>query len=252
MLARRSWKQGATAWVTAVAALAGGMDRARAATVPFTETFGSGVSGWVHGTSSIPAWSASGGAGDEGFISFGRTMSAGQFNGSGFGAILFRGNAANDASGDAFAGNWLADGVTEFSAFVRHDAPAALNFFLRLDAGGGAAASSIVQSVPSNTWTRLTVPIVDSAASFQSYGAGTFTSVFSHVQNVQIALAPTQPAAVLNGMTTYTLGLDNVAVVPEPSAAMLGASAVACVVVLGWRRRRALAMPFRHPERSRA
>jgi len=220
-----------------------------AVTLPFTETFGSNAAGWLislvpSGTGS-PTWSSSGGVDDGGFISLSRAMSAAQFNGSGFGFISFRGNAAADASGDAFVGNWLTAGVTAFSAAVRHDAPAALNMYLRIDAGGGAAASSVVFSVPSNTWTTIGVPIVDNASSFQSYGVGTFSGVFSNVQNVQIALAPTQPPEVLDGTTTYTFGLDNVAVapVPEPSAIAIVGAAIGCAAVLR--------LPFRRPRGDR-
>lgn len=225
------------AWM-ATAAVVLAPAAAQAVTVPFAEGFGGGASGWVIGLvpsgTGSPAWSSSGGADGGGFISMSRTMSASQFNGSGFGFIAFRGNAANDASGDAFVGNWLTEGVSAFSASVRHTSPAALNFYLRIDAGGGAAGSSIVFSVPSDTWTNISVPIVESPSNFQSYGAGTFNSVFSNVQNVQIALAPTQPAEVLDGTTSYTFGLDDVAVVPEPSAVLLvlsglGVGVVGCV-----------------------
>jgi hypothetical protein len=72
--------------------------------LPFTESFEASSSGWVYGTSSAPTWSATGGVGNSGFISAPATVS-----GSGFGAIVFRGNDANNASGDAFVGNWLSD-----------------------------------------------------------------------------------------------------------------------------------------------
>lgn len=229
--------------------------RASAVTVPFIETFGGNASGWVislvpSGTGS-PTWSSTGGVDDGGFISMSRTMSSSQFNGSGFGFIAFRGNAAADASGDAFVGNWLTAGVSAFSASVRHTAPAALTFYLRIDAGGGAAGSSVGFSVPSNTWTNIAVPIVDSPSSFQSYGAGTFSSIFSNVQNVQIALAPTQPAEVLDGTTSYTFGLDNVTAVPEPSAIALAAAAVGCGMGLRLRRRERWLSVARQQKRSR-
>lgn len=215
--------------------------RASAVTVPFTEAFATNTAGWVIGLvpsgTDSPTWSSSGGVDNGGFISLSRTMSASQFNGSGFGFITFRGNAAADASGDAFVGNWLTAGVSGFSAAVRHNAPAAINMYLRIDAGGGAAASSVVFSVPSNTWTTIGVPIIDGTSSFQSYGAGTFSGVFSNVQNVQIALAPTQPAEVLDGTTTYTFGLDNVSAVPEPSAIALAVAAAGSVAGLHLRRR---------------
>lgn len=239
MVHRRDSNTRITIMAAALAFISAG--RASAVTVPFTETFRSNASGWVislvpTGTGS-PTWSSTGGVDDGGFISLSRTMSTSQFNGSGFGFIAFRGNAAADASGDAFVGNWLTAGVSEVSAYVRHNAPAAVNMYLRLDAGGGAAASSVVFSVPSNAWTKLAVPIVESPSSFQSYGAGTFNGVFTNIQNVQIALAPTQSTEVLDGTTSYTFGIDNVSAVPEPSAVALTATAVGCVAGFRLRRR---------------
>jgi hypothetical protein len=186
--------------------------RATALIVPFTEGFTSGASNWLNGASAAPTWSATGGVDDGGYISAPGAISAG-----GFGTIVFRGNAAADASGDAFVGNWLTGGVSTFSAFVRHDAPVALNFYARLDAGSGRAASSLDFSVPVGGWFQLNIPITE--ASFQSYGAagtGTaaFNSVFSGIQNVQIALSTTQDPSTAG--QTYNVSLDRVAIVPEP------------------------------------
>lgn len=230
--------------------------RASAVTVPFTEAFATNAAGWVIGLvpsgTGSPTWSGSGGVDNGGFISLSRTMSTSQFTGLGFGSAMFRGNADADASGDAFVGNWLPAGVSAFSAAVRHDAPAALNMYLRIDVGGGAAASSVVFSVPSKTWTTIGVPIVDGTSSFQSYGNGTFSSVFSNVQNVQFWLAPNQPAEVLDGVTSYTFGLDNVSAVPEPSAIALAATALGCVAGIRLRRRGARCSDELNQERSRS
>ena len=186
--------------------------RATALIVPFTEGFTSGASNWLNGASAAPTWSATGGVDDGGYLSAPGAISAG-----GFGTIVFRGNAAADASGDAFVGNWLTGGVSTFSAFVRHDAPVALNFYARLDAGAGRAASSLDFSVPVGGWFQLNIPITE--ASFQSYGAagtGTaaFNSVFSGIQNVQIALSTSQDPGAAG--QTYNVSLDRVALVPEP------------------------------------
>jgi len=192
--------------------------RATALIVPFTEDFTSGASNWLNGSSAAPTWSATGGVDDGGYISAPGAISAG-----GFGTIVFRGNAATDASSDAFVGNWLTGGVSTFSAFVRHDAPVALNFYARFDAGSGRAASSVDFSVPVGGWFQLNIPIAE--ASFQSYGAagsGTaaFNSVFSSILNVQIALSTTQDPSTAG--QTYNVSLDRVATVPEPSVAALG------------------------------
>jgi len=185
--------------------------------LPFTESFEASSSGWVYGTSSAPTWSATGGVGNSGFISAPATVS-----GSGFGAIVFRGNDANNASGDAFVGNWLTAGVTTFSAYVRHNADVALNFYARFDAGAGRAGSSVNFLVNPNSWTLLQLPILNEITSFQSYGAaGTgqaaFNTIFGGIQNVQIALS----VDTVNAGKTVTLDLDGVSMVPEPTASVL-------------------------------
>jgi hypothetical protein len=200
--------------------------------VPFTEDFAVGNSNWTTGNTNIAAgWSATGGVLDGSYIT-----STGTVLTTGFGAIVFRGNAAADASGDAFVGDWLAGGVSNFSAFVRHDAPTALNFYARLDAGAGRAGSSIDFSVPSGSWFQLNIPIVDAPTSFQSYGAGTFATVFNNIQNVQIAVSTNQAPAVIG--QTYNFSLDRVSVVPEPGILGLLGLATGFFVTLALRRRK--------------
>lgn len=199
--------------------------------VPFTEDFSAGNANWTTGNTNISAgWSATGGVLDGAYIT-----SSGIVNTSGFGTIVFRGNASADASGDAFVGDWLNGGVSAFSAYVRHETGQPLNLYARLDAGAGRAGSSVDFSVPSGTWFQLNIPIVDSPSSFQSYGAGTFATVFSGIQNVQISVSSVQDPS-LNG-TTVNVDLANVATVPEPRAAMLLSAAAALLGLRVARRR---------------
>ncbi len=186
--------------------------------VPFNEEFATGTSNWLAGDSSAATWNATGGVDGGGYISAPGTIVS-----SGFGAIVFRGNATADASGGAFVGDWLTGGVTLFNTYVRHNALADLNIFARLDSGAGRAGSTVSFLVAPNTWTLLSVPIVDSASSFQSYGgaspggqvpnAAGFSSIFSSVQNIQIVIAPD---VALAG-NTYSFDVDGISVVPEPS-----------------------------------
>lgn len=191
--------------------------------VPFTEDFSVGNANWLTGTSTNAPWSATGGVDDGSYIQSTATMTT-----SGFGAPLFRGNAASDASGDAFVGNWLGGGVSLFTAFIKHDATQVLDIFARLDAGGGAAASSVFFSIPADQWFQISIPIVDSPSSFQSYGAAGpagFSTVFTNIQNVQFFAATSSPAG------TYGFSLDKVSVVPEPGIVGmlgLGAALLAC------------------------
>lgn len=208
--------------LVASVALIASVLRVSALIVPFTEDFSAGNANWLTGSSTSAPWSATGGVDDGGFISSTATMTT-----SGFGAPLFRGNAASDASGDAFVGNWIGGGVSLFTAFIRHDAAQALDIFARLDAGAGAAASTVFFNVPANQWFQMSVPLVNSPSSFQSYGAAGpagFGVVFSNIQNIQFFAATNSPAG------TYGFSLDKVSVVPEPRA--LGLLGLAAVVLL--------------------
>lgn len=201
-------------------------------TLPFTESFEVNSSGWVYGTSTSPTWVANGGALGSAYISGSASVS-----GAGFGTIVFRANDANNASGDAFVGNWLSAEVTSFSAYVRHNADVALNFYARFDAGSGRAGSSVNFSVNPNSWTFLELPISNKTTSFQSYGAAgmgatAFNTIFGGIQNVQIALA----VDTVNAGKTVTVDLDGVSIVPEPNVGTL--TAIASFVFLLGRRSR--------------
>jgi hypothetical protein len=216
------------AYLILLVALFAAATRAAALIVPFTEDFSAGNANWLNGSSVGATWSATGGVDDGGYISATATMTT-----AGFGAPLFRGNAASDASGDAFAGNWLSGGVSVFTAFIKHDAAEALDIFARLDAGAGAAASSVFFNVPANQWFQMSIPIVNSPTSFQSYGAAGptgFSTVFANIQNVQIFAATNSPSG------TYGFSLDKVSVVPEPRA--MGLLGLAAVLLLCLRARR--------------
>jgi len=189
--------------------------------LPFTENFEVSSSSWLNGNSQVPVFSPGGGVGGTGSI-----FTSGTIDTSGFGPIVFRGNSTNAASGGAFVGNWLTAGVTEFSAYVWHDAPVALNFYARFDKGFGSAASSNNFLVAPSTWTQIRIPILDSLGTsgqiFQSYGAAGpagFNSIFSDIKNIQIALGAAQDPST-HGQT-YTVGLDSVSIVPEPSTVWL-------------------------------
>ena len=211
----------------------------------YTEDFTSGTSGWLNGSSAAPAWSSTGGVDGGAYISVPGAITAG-----GFGTTVFRAPAS--ASDSAFSGDFgglicIPNGDGGFqcldrswSTYLSHDAPTSLNISVRFDAGSGDVASTVDFSVPSGTWFKLEVPIEDSPASFQSYGEGTFETVFDGIQNVEIVLSATQDPSTVG--QTYHVSLDRVATVPEPGTLGLVASGLAAsfLVRRRWLRRNPL------------
>ena len=196
------------------------------AVTTFTEDFNTNDAGWLNADSAAVTYNATGGVGNSGYIS---TTPAdfisdptGPF-GSPFPlAVFFRGNAGA-ASGDAFVGDWLTDGITTFSLDIRHNHTSALNFYGRLARSGpfaGQAASTSFGApfILPNVWTTISIDITDSDPPFASYGAGSFNSVFSDIQNLQLGLY--LPAST--SFTNFTIDVDNVGIaIPEPSRALL-------------------------------
>ncbi len=145
---------------------------AQGLTVPFVETFTADAANWAIDPSGTAAtWNAIGGPANGTFISragSGPDTGFGQFTS---GPVLFRGQDAFDSSGDRFVGDWITGGVGSFSVSVFHDHASTLLFQVRLaNAANSPGASSVDVSVSPGAWTTLTVPIVDSAAVFQTYG----------------------------------------------------------------------------------
>lgn len=227
--------------LVAVLAVASATNSAFAVT-NYTETFNTNASNWLNVDSTAPTYYSSGGVDGSGYISHTRTFTS--LASGPFGApplqVMMRGNDAANASGDAFVGNWLADGVESLTVAVRHNYTSTLNLYARLDAGGGAAASLAFDpafAIAPNTWTTITIPIVNSNPPFLSYGsAGSvpgagFNTIFSSMDNLQIGFY--LPAST--SFTDLTFDLDNVNV-PEPAS--LGVLALGAVGLLGRRRRK--------------
>jgi hypothetical protein len=188
--------------------------------VPFTEEFGVGVSNWrdVDGADTL-AWFAAGGPDGSSYVSTTYTVPDPI---PPFGAVLFRGQDSYDSSDDSFVGNWITDGVREFSFWVRHDAVTELGLFARFANPSnfpGAAGISFVPVAP-NTWTEIVIPIFADSPNIILEGSS-FNDVFSNIGNVQIGASVT---ADMIGQT-ITVDLDKVSITPAPGA--LGFLAVA-------------------------
>jgi hypothetical protein len=215
---------------------------AQAATVPFTETFATDAANWAIDAGGTEAsWNATGGPSGGTFISRAGTPGDGPFSGP----VIFRGQDGFDSSGDAFVGDWITAGVGVFTVDFFHDHSIALNVSVRFaNPLNDPGASSVNFLVDPGSWTTLTVPIVDSTSSFQSYGSGgavpnptAFNTIFSNIGNIQLSLASGQVGTGLPGSVTLGIANPSIAAVPEPGTwAMAGAGAI---VALGaWMRRK--------------
>lgn len=218
-----------------VVALVGGLSVSASALgviAPFTETFSSPGAAWSTSGASLAAlnYLPSGGPDGSGYGSQSFSFANNPANAP---KVLFRAVASLNSSGGAFSGNYIAAGVTEIEFSVRHNAPVALDFlgravFTNSPVGGAAFTAPSAQP---NVWTTYTLPI--NAASFTYEGNFGFSTVFSDVAQFQIGI--NVPDALAGQAGPYTFDIDNVRIVPAPSAAgLLGLG-----VLAGLRRRRA-------------
>lgn len=191
----------------------------RAAIIPFTEEFAADASDWRDSGGALLNWIPSGGPD-------GGSYASADFN---FVALpvdatpaLHRAQDEFNSSGNAFVGDWITEGVTQFSVFVRHDAPVPLTYFTRFSGPGnfpGVAAVNFVP-VPANTWTQILIPIVPGNPQFFFEGPpSTFNSVFGSVGHVQVGVTVPQDLAGVD--QTFRFDLDKPSIVPEPAAGLL-------------------------------
>lgn len=214
---------------------------AQALTFPFTENFDSNRAAWEgYGDNIELGHSLTEGVNDSGYVFHSTDVNAlpnsDQLMGS-QGLLLFRANAADNASGGAFTGNWLAAGVTNVTAYVQHDYEhAPIDFFLRIT-GGNPGAGAVLFDLGVNpivdtgdNWTRLSFEISEANSMATS---GDFNSVLPNVANFTIGAILAQDLS--NAGIPISFKLDQVSLVPEPSSILLVLGA--CVGLLLHRRR---------------
>ena len=200
-----------------VIGLSGAFGVAQAAVVPFTEDFTADAADWADNTGlSLLQHVASDGPDDGAYASTQKAL-----NGLGDqSVVLFRAQDEFNSSGHAFEGNWISDGVGQFSALVRHNAPLPLNYFARFSGPGNFPGASAVKFTPvlPNTWTQLTFNINAGNPEFVTFEGSSFATVFSNVGHVQLGVRV--PEALNTNTSAFTFDIDKALItapVPEPA-----------------------------------
>lgn len=200
---------------------------AQATTVPFTENFVSDSANWrdAGGGASLP-WVSSGGPDNSGYASSEFSFAS---SSDGDTTTIFRAQDEFGSSDGNFEGDWVADGVTQFSAFVRHDAPVPLTFFSRFSGPAnfpGAVAVNFAPVLP-NTWTEIVIAIDASNPQFVSFEGQNFNTVFSAsplngfagIGHVQLGVSV--GTSIAGNPGTFSFDVDQVSIVPEPASLAL-------------------------------
>ncbi|MDX2199326.1 MAG: PEP-CTERM sorting domain-containing protein [Phycisphaerae bacterium] len=209
---------------------------ANAATVPFTETFAADSANWFNSAGNGALnWSAAGGPGNSSHASGGFNFATSAANDT---PVIFRAQDDFNSSGNAFVGDWIAQGVTQFSMQVRHNATQPLNFFARFSGPSNFPGATAVffQPVLPGQWTTLSLALEATNPQFISFESLNFNAVFGAnsfngfvgIGHIQIGVSvPTGLAGLNQG---FSFDIDNVSIVPEPSAlALLAVGALAAV-----------------------
>lgn len=189
---------------------------ATAGVTPFTETFDTGNANWQDGPQNPAQWEPGG------YL----TTTADVSSAGAFGLLLFRAQQNLGSSGGAFVGDYVASNIDTVSFDVRHDADRDLSFIVRFATANNSPAFVIFSdvSVAANEWTTVSFDISPDNPLLQ-FAGGTYEQVAPQIGNLQILVGPAE------GQTeplVTRFDLDNVSIVPAPSAiALLGLGGLA-------------------------
>ncbi len=216
---------------------------ASAGTFPFAEDFVGNTANWQFNAATQLTYVPTGGPDDSGYVSHTIAFSSP----TAMSQTLFRAQAGFNSSNLAYAGDWLAAGVYEVTAYVRHNAPEPLNFRSRFASPFNfpGASALIPTAVPPNVWTPITFEIDPTSEQYYQLGpdpmndqfeGSNFNEVFADIGNIQIGVGI--PESLRGGATPYTFDLDQVRVnvVPEPGAWRLVAAGCGAALAIGRRR----------------
>lgn len=186
-----------------------------AGVTPFTETFDSGANDWLQGSFTAPGFVASGALDDSAYIT-----SMADLNSAGpFGLIVMRGQSDFNASGGAFVGDYLANGINRVTFDLRHNAGIDLGVALRVASPTNfpGLAVELPELVASDEWVTLSFDLEFSNPLLTLEGPPTpefFNQIMAAVGNLQVSID--RP----DGLTTplvVDFDLDNVSITPTPS-----------------------------------
>ncbi len=185
---------------------------ATGATLPFLEDFALDTAGWRDIDNGPLTWVSSGGRDGGSYVTTDYLVPDPI---PVFGASLFRAQDEFDSSDGNFFGDWIADGVREFSYWIRHNAPTPLQVFVRFaspDNFPGAVGVDFIPVLP-NVWTEVIIQINPTSPDLILEGSP-YESVFSNIGHVQIGII--KPVELIG--QTITVDLDKASITPAPGA----------------------------------
>jgi hypothetical protein len=201
----------------------------------FTEDFSGGSAGWANfNSSNFLNYNPSGGP-DGGSYASGPRSFLNQPAGNTPVALRARWDDPWNSSNDAFHRNWISDQIRQVSAWVKHDVPTPVSFFLRVAGEANSPGHVYVDGIgtdpatwklaPPSTWTRFVFNVSQDSANLLSPENGTWQVVFGLVGHVQFGAIV--PDGFSTDPTSYTLSIDKVTIsTPEPMSLSMGAIAL--------------------------
>ncbi|MDX9911714.1 MAG: PEP-CTERM sorting domain-containing protein [Phycisphaerales bacterium] len=193
----------------------------------FVESFDADAANWRNSNASaVLDWFSSGALDGSAYAS--SAFNLVNTSVGGFPPTVIRGEVGNGASGGAFAGDWIASGVTSISFDIRHSLPEPITITGRFATPGNNPGASTVTAAPvaSNTWTTVTWDLTPGSTDIISFGSGTYETVFSNIGRIQLGF--NVPASLAGQDLVARFDIDNVRLVPAPgSLALLGLGGLA-------------------------